>query len=213
MSDAPLSPNPVDLRELSKPLLLVGLLFTLLFAAYLRFIAIHETVNEHPYRSDVVQYYNTAFNLNEFGVYSHIIDLKDGKEVAPQPDAFVTPGYPLFLSLFVDGPPAPEIFQRAEKAQALLGTLAVALVFLLFALNGSPWIGLAAAFSLRMSRRGGIMIIIIAGVVAGSTVFVLGNVATALGTNQRLPVILAAWAIPIAALALGNAALLYLEDG
>lgn len=72
---------------------------------------------------------------------------------------------------------------------------------------------LAAAFSLRMSRRGGVMTIIIAGIMAGSTVFVLGNVATALGANQRLPVVLAAWAIPIAALALGNAALLYLEDG
>jgi len=72
---------------------------------------------------------------------------------------------------------------------------------------------LAAAFSLRMSRRGGIMTIIIAGVVAGSTVFVLGNVANALGINQRLPVILAAWAIPVAALTLANAALLYMEDG
>ncbi len=71
----------------------------------------------------------------------------------------------------------------------------------------------AAAFSLRMSRRGGLLPIIIGGVIAGSTVFVLGNVASALGINQRLPVILAAWAIPIAALALANAALLYLEDG
>ena len=72
---------------------------------------------------------------------------------------------------------------------------------------------LAAAFSLRMSRRGGIMAVIVAGVSAGSAVFVLGNVATALGANQRLPVVLAAWAIPVAALALANGAILYLEDG
>jgi lipopolysaccharide export system permease protein len=72
---------------------------------------------------------------------------------------------------------------------------------------------LAAAFSLRMSRRGGIMAMIMSGILTGSTVFVLGNVATALGANQRLPVVLAAWAIPVAALALGNAAVLYLEDG
>ena len=130
---------------------MVGLLFTLLFAAYLRFIAVHETVNEHPYRSDVVQYYNTAYNLNEFGVYSHTINLVDGRESAPQPDAFVTPGYPLFLSLFVDAPPTPPVFQRVERVQALLGTLAVALVFLLFALNGMPWIGLTAAFLAAIS--------------------------------------------------------------
>ncbi|MDX2028347.1 MAG: LPS export ABC transporter permease LptG [Alphaproteobacteria bacterium] len=72
---------------------------------------------------------------------------------------------------------------------------------------------LAAAFSLRMNRRGGVIVTIIAGVLAGSTVFTLNNVVTALGANQRLPVILAAWAIPLAALALANAALLHMEDG
>ncbi len=71
----------------------------------------------------------------------------------------------------------------------------------------------AAAFSLRMSRRGGVMNIVVTGVVLGSMVFSLNNVVTALGANQDLPVILAAWAIPLSALASGNAALLYLEDG
>jgi len=71
----------------------------------------------------------------------------------------------------------------------------------------------AAAFSLRMSRRGSILKIVIAGTVLGSMVFTLNNVVTALGANQTLPVILSAWAIPLAALALSNAALLHLEDG
>ena len=57
------------------------------------------------------------------------------------------------------------------------------------------------------------MPIILAGIVIGSTVFTLNNVVIALGANQTLPVILAAWAIPLAAMAAGNAALLYLEDG
>lgn len=72
---------------------------------------------------------------------------------------------------------------------------------------------LAAAFSLRMNRRGGILVTITAGILAGTMVFTLNNVVTALGANQRLPVILAAWAIPLAALALANAAILHLEDG
>lgn len=71
----------------------------------------------------------------------------------------------------------------------------------------------AAAFSLRLNRRGGILNAMMAGVLAGSVVFSLNNVVTALGANQTLPVILAAWAIPLVALAGGNAALLYLEDG
>jgi lipopolysaccharide export system permease protein len=71
----------------------------------------------------------------------------------------------------------------------------------------------AASFSLRMTRRGNIMGIIVAGVLLGSMVFTLNNVVTALGANQTLPVILSAWAIPVVAFALSNAALLHMEDG
>jgi lipopolysaccharide export system permease protein len=71
----------------------------------------------------------------------------------------------------------------------------------------------AAGFSLRMSRRGSVMGIVISGIVLGSMVYTLNNVVTALGANQTLPVALAAWAIPLTALALSNAALLHLEDG
>jgi len=71
----------------------------------------------------------------------------------------------------------------------------------------------AAAFSLRLNRRGGILAAAIAGVFTGGLVFLLNNYITALGINQTLPVILAAWAIPLTALVGGNAALLYLEDG
>ncbi len=71
----------------------------------------------------------------------------------------------------------------------------------------------AAAFSLRMYRRGSILGIIAASVALGNAVFVLNDVVKAMGANQVLPVFLAAWGIPAVALALGNAALLYLEDG
>jgi len=71
----------------------------------------------------------------------------------------------------------------------------------------------AAAFSLRMSRRGSAMGLVASGVSIGIVVFYLNHVVMALGANQDLPVILAAWAIPLAAFASGNAALLYMEDG
>lgn len=71
----------------------------------------------------------------------------------------------------------------------------------------------AAAFSLRLTRRGGTLGMAIAGVGLGSGAFALNNVLLALGTTQTLPVILAAWAAPIMCLACGLAALLYLEDG
>jgi lipopolysaccharide export system permease protein len=71
----------------------------------------------------------------------------------------------------------------------------------------------AAAFALRMNRRGGVTAMILAGVLLGSFVYTLNNVVGALGANQTLPVALAAWAIPVVALALSNAALLHMEEG
>ena len=71
----------------------------------------------------------------------------------------------------------------------------------------------AAAFALRLNRRGGILNAMMAGLLTGSAIFSLNNVVTALGSNQTLPILLAAWAIPLTALAAGQAALLYLEDG
>jgi lipopolysaccharide export LptBFGC system permease protein LptF len=66
---------------------------------------------------------------------------------------------------------------------------------------------------LRMNRRGGITAMILAGVLLGSFVYTLNNVVGALGANQTLPVVLAAWAIPLVAFALSNFALLHMEEG
>ena len=85
-------------------------------------------------------------------------------------------------------------------------------------LLAEPWllcamIFFAAAFSLRLGRFGGILNAMMAGIFTGSFIFAMNNVVTALGANQTLPVALAAWAMPLMALAGGNAALLYLEEG
>jgi len=86
------------------------------------------------------------------------------------------------------------------------------------ALLAQPWllcamVFFAAAFSLRFGRRRGILNAAMLGIFTGSAVFALNNVVAALGANQSLPAALAAWAVPLAALAGGNAVLLYLEDG
>ncbi|MEJ0062308.1 MAG: LptF/LptG family permease [Alphaproteobacteria bacterium] len=85
-------------------------------------------------------------------------------------------------------------------------------------LLAQPWMLMAmaffaAAFSLRLVRRGGTLALAFAGVTVGSFAFALNSVLVALGTTQTLPVALAAWATPLICLASGAAALLYLEDG
>lgn len=71
----------------------------------------------------------------------------------------------------------------------------------------------AAGFSMRPTRRGGVMLMIGAGVAAGFTLFVLTKVVGEFGVGGTLPVTLAAWTPTAVGLMLAVAMLLHLEDG
>ncbi len=71
----------------------------------------------------------------------------------------------------------------------------------------------AAIFTLRMSRRGSTLFMIICGIVAGFLLFLVRDVVLALGGSQTLPVVVAAWAPALASLMIATAAILHLEDG
>lgn len=72
---------------------------------------------------------------------------------------------------------------------------------------------LAAGFSMRHARRGGVAQMMGAGVAAGFTLFLLDKVVEEFGQAGTLPVELAAWAPSVAGLMLALTLLLYLEDG
>ena len=72
---------------------------------------------------------------------------------------------------------------------------------------------LAAGFSMRSSRRGGVARMIAAGIAAGFALFVLDRITGEFGEAGTLPVVLAAWAPTVAGLLLALALLLHLEDG
>jgi lipopolysaccharide export system permease protein len=72
---------------------------------------------------------------------------------------------------------------------------------------------LAAIFSLRQHRRGGVAVTIVAGVLTGFGVFVLSNLVFAFGLSATLPVIVAAWTPALIVAMLAAASLLHLEDG
>ncbi len=71
----------------------------------------------------------------------------------------------------------------------------------------------AAAFSLRFTRRGGGVPLVIAGILTGFMLFVLTDIVLALGLAESIPPLLAAWAPAGIGLLLGTALLLHLEDG
>ena len=72
---------------------------------------------------------------------------------------------------------------------------------------------LAAAFSLRLPRRGGARLLIVVGVFTGFLLFFLSDVVFALGLSGALPLALAAWSPTFIIMLVGGAVLLHLEDG
>ncbi|MEN9498811.1 MAG: hypothetical protein RIS83_630 [Pseudomonadota bacterium] len=72
---------------------------------------------------------------------------------------------------------------------------------------------LAAGFSMRSARRGGVAQMIGGGVAAGFALFVLDKITGEFGEAGTLPVVLAAWAPAGAGFLLAAALLLHLEDG
>jgi lipopolysaccharide export system permease protein len=72
---------------------------------------------------------------------------------------------------------------------------------------------LAAAFSLRLMRLGGLAGLASVGVGLGFLVFFLNQFCGALGSSEVMPAPIAAWAPPILALLAGVTLLCYTEDG
>ena len=72
---------------------------------------------------------------------------------------------------------------------------------------------IAACFSLRMSRRGGVAILMVSGIMFSFFMFFLTDVVLALGLSDKVPAVLAA-GTPVAVAALtGTTILLYSEEG
>ena len=70
-----------------------------------------------------------------------------------------------------------------------------------------------AAFTMRHARFGGTGIAVLASVLLGFTLYFIRNFAQILGENGQIPVAMAAWAPPVAAMLLMMGLLLHAEDG
>ena len=72
---------------------------------------------------------------------------------------------------------------------------------------------IAAGFTMRHARFGGTGVMVLMAVLGGFVIFFLRNFAQVLGQNGQVPISLAAWAAPVAAILLALALLLHVEDG
>jgi lipopolysaccharide export system permease protein len=71
----------------------------------------------------------------------------------------------------------------------------------------------AAGFSMRHARFGKPGLLVLLAMLSGFGIFFLRNFAQVLGDNGQIPVALAAWSPPVAAILLSLGLLLHLEDG
>ncbi|MBY8975656.1 LPS export ABC transporter permease LptG [Rhodobacteraceae bacterium NNCM2] len=88
----------------------------------------------------------------------------------------------------------------------LISLLSTPVVFVAMVLIG-------AAFSMRHARFGGLGVMALGCVLTGFGYFFLSDVTSALGASGAVPVMLAGWAPPFAAVLLALGLLLHLEDG
>lgn len=72
---------------------------------------------------------------------------------------------------------------------------------------------LAAAFSLRLPRRGRARVMVVGGIFSGFMFFFISDIIHALGLSGSVPIALSAWAPTIIVMLAGGAVLLHMEDG
>jgi lipopolysaccharide export system permease protein len=77
----------------------------------------------------------------------------------------------------------------------------------------SAMVLVAAGFSLRITRQGGLAIMVSGGFLTAFMLFFLSNIAVTMGTSGNLPVVMAAWAPASISVLLGMAILFNSEDG
>jgi hypothetical protein len=110
----------------------LAFLLILLSGFFLRYESALETEVVNPLRSDARQYFMYAYNLRHKNTYSQEVGYPALLESTVKPDALRTPGYPLFLTPFVDGLPNAGMMNRILFSQVLLSTFTILLTFLLF---------------------------------------------------------------------------------
>ncbi len=137
-------------KDLS-PFVLVFLGIIFICGFYLRIESIRGTEVTSPLIHDAGNYYMYAYNLRHKHIYSSEVGNPDNLKSPVTPDAVRSPGYPLFLTLFVDGLPHKKIIYKILTSQMIISTLTILVAFLFFQSFLSKVWGTVAALLVALS--------------------------------------------------------------
>lgn len=135
------------------------LLLILAVGLYLRLGTAAWTRVNVPVRNDAKQYVAHAWNLKFHGVYSgNPQGLVGNDAVHPRPDAGRTPGYPLFLDLFVHRRIGGRFIANTKYVQAWIAEATLLFSVLLAVELLGPWAGLGLGALVALSPHQSIYI-------------------------------------------------------
>jgi 4-amino-4-deoxy-L-arabinose transferase-like glycosyltransferase len=118
---------------------------------YLRNGSIHGTKVTYPVSRDAQEYFMYAFNFRHKHTYSRDVATPDNLKSPVISDAVRSPGYPLFLTLFVDGLPHDKMIKQIVFSQMIISTLTILVAFFFFRSFLSDFWGAAAALLVALS--------------------------------------------------------------
>ena len=99
---------------------------------YLRIESVIETKVLYPISKDAKRYYMYAYNLRFKHTYSSETGNPRDLSSPVKPDSLRSPGYPLFLTPFINGLPDENTIACITFSQAVLSTLTIIVSFLFF---------------------------------------------------------------------------------
>jgi len=130
---------------------LIFLGLTIITGLYLRSESWIGTTVLHPLQSDASDYFYSAYNMRYHHTYSREINQATDLKYQPTPDAVRSPGYPLVLSLLIDGPPSRRLIKKIQLFQMLISTLTLILAFFFFRFYLPSLLGGVAALLTALS--------------------------------------------------------------
>lgn len=122
----------MDLEKNKRCFRISILILLVIIGFFLRYVSILETHVKNILSRDSKEYVSYAYNLRHHHIYSKATTWIRDNHQSISPDATRNPGYPLFLSIFIDGKPNSKMINTILFVHLIISTLTIPVFFFIF---------------------------------------------------------------------------------